>query len=111
MYRSPLYRDLRLGMQDIGRNGQREPPVENGMGIRRIRLLALLLTHTGQYKVHPTGIKYHLLLDGGGSGMGRISSAGWRGWKGAQNEGSGLSCPSSVLLLTVGISNLSRLRF
>ena len=48
--------------REEGRRGQ------NGMGFRRIRLLALLLTHTGQYKVHPTGLKYHLPLGGGGRG-------------------------------------------
>ena len=68
MYKSPLYRVSRPEMQNIGRNGQREPRAENGMGFRRIRLLALLLTHTGQYKVHPTGLQYHLPLDGGGRG-------------------------------------------
>ena len=46
MYRSPLYRDLRLGMRDIQRKGQREPRAENGMGFRRIRLLPMLTTDT-----------------------------------------------------------------
>ena len=55
-------------MQDIGRKGQREPRAENGHVFRRIRLLALLLTHTGQYKVHLTGLKYHLPVGGGGRG-------------------------------------------
>ena len=40
--------------------------------------------HTGQYKVHPT--VYSIPPLGGGSGMGRISSAGWRGVEERKNE-------------------------
>ena len=48
-------------MQDGVRNSQRETPAEKRMVCPRIRLLVLLLTHTGQCKVHLTGLQYHPL--------------------------------------------------
>ena len=88
-------------MQDIGRNGQREPRAENGMGFRRIRLLALLLTHTGQYKVHPTGLQYHLPLDGGGRGWVGYHRRVGEGVEKRKKRGSGLRDLSFFFLFSI----------